>query len=81
MRITNYDTNMYPYGLMMEGHDWKTAYMPELRVMQARRDEGIPPSVLTPIMDKMNARLRAGQDPQDIEADYQGMLDDAARGL
>jgi len=75
MRIADHDSNMYPYGpVMVAGSSLRVAFVPELRVLQARRSE-LPMATLRRIVDKMNARVRAGESPEQIEEDYQELLD------
>ena len=81
MRNVDLNQNLHPYGPMRVGDSWHITYIPEMRVLEARRDTGVPMSVLTPIMDTMNMHVRAGQSTADVEAMHQGLLDDAARAL
>lgn len=78
MRIVNYNPDFYPYGVMMQGDDWRIAYMPELRVLPSRRNQNVPMDTLKAICASMNRRVRAGDPLNAIEADHQELFDHAA---
>jgi len=78
MRIENYNPDYYPYGVMVQGDDWRIAYMPELRVLPSRRNQNVPMDTLRAICASMNSRVRAGDTLHAIEADHQELFDHAA---